>query len=108
MAHTGDAAGTHDGRDMTAFSRLMELEREAVQIHLNQPLFVPGLLQTSGYATQMISRIARREPDDPEVIERVRVRGQRAETFQKRLQGAAPPQLWVVMDEAVLPPDRGR
>jgi hypothetical protein len=80
----------------------MKLEQEATQIFLNQPLFVPGLLQVAGYAAEMISRIAGLKPGDPELTNRVNVRMQRADAFEKRLQGTTPPHLWAAIDEAVL------
>jgi hypothetical protein len=92
----------YDARGPGAFDQLVKLEQEAVQIFLNQPLFVPGLLQVAGYAAEMIGRIARLESGDPELTERVNLRMQRAEAFEKRLKSASPPRLWAAIDEGVL------
>jgi hypothetical protein len=103
MADTRDAAGTHDVRDPAAFGQLMQLEREATHIFLNQPLFLPGLLQVASYASAMIGKITGLDSSDPEELrERVRVRMQRAEGLQKRLQSDAPPHVWAAIDEGVV------
>jgi Domain of unknown function (DUF5753) len=102
MVSTGDSVEMYDVRGPSAFDQLMKLEQEATQIFLNQPLFVPGLLQVAGYAAEMISRIAGLKPGDPELTNRVNVRMQRADAFEKRLQGTTPPHLWAAIDEAVL------
>ncbi|MDG6100939.1 DUF5753 domain-containing protein [Dactylosporangium aurantiacum] len=102
MADTADATRPHDVRDPAAFLQLMQLEREAVRIFLNQPLFVPGLLQVPGYAKEMIGRVAGLEPDSVELAERVEVRAGRVEAFHQRLQGPNPPEIWVAIDEGVV------
>lgn len=102
MGFTGDMTRTRDVRDPSAFTQLLELERQATRIYLNQPLFVPGLLQVPGYATQMISRVAGLEAGDPQLQERVKVRTQRAETLLKRLQSDTPPHIWAALDEGVV------
>jgi hypothetical protein len=102
MMSTGNPVQTDGGRNLAPLDQLIKLEQEATRMYLNQPLFVPGLLQVSGYAREMISRIAGLEQDDPALIGRVKVRMQRAEAFAKRLEGTEPPQLWVTIDEAVL------
>ncbi|MEV0134914.1 DUF5753 domain-containing protein [Dactylosporangium sp. NPDC050688] len=102
MADTADATRAHDVRDPAPFAQLMQLEREAARIFLNQPLFVPGLLQVPGYAKEMIGRIAGLEPDSAELAERVKIRAGRAEAFHQRLQGPTPPQIWAAIDEGVI------
>ncbi len=99
---SGNPAAKDDVRGPAAFDLLMTVEQEAAQIFLNQPSFLPGLLQVPGYAAEMIGRIAGLAPGDPQLTQRVNVRMQRAEAFAKRQQGGAPPQLWAVIDEAVL------
>jgi hypothetical protein len=102
MVKTGDPVTMSDLRGPEAFDQLMKLERRSTRIFLNQPLFVPGLLQVAGYAAAIIGSIVGLEPGDPELADRVNVRMQRGEAFAKRLQGAEPPQLWAAIDEAVL------
>ncbi|WP_327006917.1 DUF5753 domain-containing protein [Dactylosporangium sp. NBC_01737] len=102
MTYTGNATGAHDVRDWGAFTRLLELEPKATQIFLNQPLFLPGLLQVPGYAAEMIGHILGLKPGSPELAERVQVRTERGEAFQKRLRSSSPPHLWAAIDEAVV------
>lgn len=102
MVSTGDPVKMCDVRGPGAFDQLMRLEQQATHMFLNQPLFVPGLLQVAGYAEEMIGSIAGLKPGDAELAERVSVRMRRAETFEKRLQSASPPHLSVAIDEAVL------
>jgi hypothetical protein len=102
MVSTGNPVKVDDVRGPRAFDLLMEWEQQATQIFLNQPLFVPGLLQVAGYAAGMISGVAGLKPGDRELSQRVTVRMQRAAAFEKRLQSAAPPHVWAAIDEAVL------
>lgn len=102
MVTTGASVEMRDLRGPGAFDQLMKLELESAEIYLNQPLFLPGLLQTTDYAAGMIGAIAGLRPGDPELASRVQVRMQRAESFWKRLNEPQPPQLWVPIDEAVL------
>jgi hypothetical protein len=102
MMSTGNPVQADGGRYLAPLNQLIKLEQEATRMYLNQPLFVPGLLQVPGYAREMISRTTGLEPGDPALTERVKVRTQRAENFAKRLEGTDPPQLWAVIDEAVL------
>jgi len=102
MVSTGNPVKMDDVRGPRAFELLKQWEQQATRIFLNQPLFVPGLLQVAGYAAGMIGGIAGLKPGDRELSERVNVRMQRAAAFEKRLQSTAPPQLWAVIDEAVL------
>jgi hypothetical protein len=102
MVSTGNPVKMEDVRGPRAFDLLMEWEQQATRIFLNQPLFVPGLLQVAGYAAGIIGGIAGLKPSDRELSERVNVRMRRAAAFEKRLQSAAPPQLWAVIDEGVL------
>ncbi|MEU4154873.1 DUF5753 domain-containing protein [Actinoplanes sp. NPDC026670] len=98
----GDSAKAHDTRGPEAFSQLIELEREAAQIFLNQPLHLPGLLQSRDYAAEILGGITGLPKDDPELTERVNVRMRRAATFAERLDGPNPPRLVAVIDESVI------
>src|SRR4051812_47475895 len=89
-------------RGLGAFERFVEVEPEAVRLYLNHPTYLPGLLQVQSYAEEIIGRIAGLRPGDAELVERVNLRMQRAQAFRKRLEGPEPPQLWAVIDEAVL------
>lgn len=91
-----------DVRNSAAFRRLRETELVARAMFLNQPLFLPGILQEPEYAQAMISGISGLPADDPEVIERVQVRRDRHAAFLKRLDEPEPPQVRVVLDESVL------
>jgi len=101
MVRTGEQMRV-DERGPGAFDQLVELEQESVRIFLNQPLFVPGLFQVPGYATEMIGRIRGLKSGDSELEDRVKARMQRAEAFHQRLRGNEPPQVWAAIDEAVL------
>ncbi|GAA2561520.1 hypothetical protein GCM10010435_36620 [Winogradskya consettensis] len=80
-----------------AFVQLLELEREATHILQNQPLFLPGLLQTEEYAAAMLGAFG-----DSFVHDKVALRMRRAAGFRERLDGEQPPGLTVVVDESVL------
>src|SRR6266540_3352438 len=73
------------------------LEAAVDRIRAYEALVVPGLLQTEGYAQAMI-HAARPDISPGEVDKRVRVRMSR----QSLLSQDDPPDLWVVLDEAVL------
>ncbi|WP_067497533.1 DUF5753 domain-containing protein [Actinoplanes sp. TFC3] len=85
-----------------AYARLVELEREAASIQQNQPLYVPGLLQTEQYATALVAGVLGLPSQAPGVAQRVQLRRQRSEAFLQRLEGANPPALTSVIDESVL------
>lgn len=89
-------------RGPAAFDELMKREPESVQISLNQPLFVPGLFQVEGYATEMIGRLGALKPGDQELVDRVNTRMRRAAGLARRLRGDTPPSVTVVVDEGVL------
>jgi transcriptional regulator with XRE-family HTH domain len=75
----------------------VDLEDAAQLIRTYELQLVPGVLQTEGYARAVISRGLASSP--PEVIEeRVRLRMSRQQLLTR--EGA--PDLWVVIDEAVL------
>lgn len=102
MTRTGDATTSSETRGRGAFDELLEREPGSVQIHLMQVNFVPGLFQVEGYAAEMIGRIRSLEPGDKELTDRVRTRMRRAADLAKRLDGAEPPRVSVVLDEGVL------
>lgn len=72
----------------------VEFEAEATHIHTWQPLVIPGLLQTPGYA-RAIQRGWLMKDDEEEVEWLVRLRMER----QKILTSDDPPKLWAVIDE---------
>lgn len=84
------------------YPRFVDQESRATQIGVCQPLVVPGILQTPAYARAATAAITGREPEDPAVLARVEVRVGRQYDLLDRMSGADPPQLTVVLDEAVL------
>jgi hypothetical protein len=79
------------------FRTFVGLEEAASLIRGYEPHWVPGLLQTEDYARASV-RTGFPDAPDAEVDQRVRLRLAR----QKILDRPDPPQLWVVIDEAVL------
>jgi transcriptional regulator with XRE-family HTH domain len=73
------------------------LEGDASSVSTYHTSLVPGLLQTSAYATAVI-RSTWPELADTEVDRRVALRMSRQERFDR----PDPPQLWAVLDEAAL------
>ncbi|WP_061289667.1 helix-turn-helix domain-containing protein [Herbidospora cretacea] len=89
----------HPLRDVVPswFEGCLGLEPDAELIRTYEIQFVPGLLQTPGYARAVVSHAHRAQ--DPELAERrVELRMRR----QRILVGAAPVKLWAVVDEAAL------
>jgi hypothetical protein len=79
------------------FQSYLGLEAAATMIRSYEVQFVPGLLQTEDYARAVV--LLGRATGGPEVVERrVRLRMDR----QRVLARARGPQLWAVLDEAVL------
>jgi hypothetical protein len=100
---SGNPVAQDDVRGPAAFEQSLKVEQEATRSFLNQPMFLPGVLQVAGYAAAMIGGILGLPPGDARLAELTRLRMQRAEAFTKRLQsGATAPHLWAVIDEAVL------
>ncbi|MGH3647187.1 MAG: helix-turn-helix domain-containing protein [Micromonosporaceae bacterium] len=86
------------GRVPNSFGTFLGLESSATSIRIFEPLMVHGLLQTEDYATALQSTIA--PGSTAEQVERqVKIRMARQERV---LHGDEPPELWVVLDEAVL------
>ncbi|MFI5758676.1 Scr1 family TA system antitoxin-like transcriptional regulator [Streptomyces sp. NPDC051569] len=75
----------------------MDAEARAVEIWAYMGHAVHGLLQTPDYARAML-RVGRSLKTQEQLEERVSARLAR----QERLRSCTPPQLWVVLDEAVL------
>jgi transcriptional regulator with XRE-family HTH domain len=73
------------------------LEESASRIQTYEVQFVPGLLQTEGYARALIAQGRPEDPED-EVVRRVAMRMRR----KKLLTEPDAPRLWAVIDEAVL------
>lgn len=81
------------------FSVHLELESTARTIRSFADQFVPGLVQTRDYARAVLS--ARSVSSTPEQIERqVEVRMRRQRILDRS--GSPPPQMWVILDEAVV------
>ncbi len=73
------------------------LEAEAATLHTYESMFVPGLLQTEDYARAVV-RAWQARPD-PEALERaVTARMARQEILSR----TDPPEIWAVLDEAVI------
>ncbi|TKK84501.1 helix-turn-helix domain-containing protein [Herbidospora galbida] len=79
------------------FEACLGLEQDAALIRTYEIQFVPGLLQTPGYARAVVSH-AHRVYDEDQVGKRVELRMRR----QRILVGASPVKLWAVVDEAAL------
>jgi hypothetical protein len=79
------------------FRTFVGLEEAASLIRGYEPHWIPGLLQTEDYARASV-KIGFPDAPDAEVERRVTLRLAR----QKILDRPEPPQLWVVIDEAVL------
>ena len=86
------------------FERVLELEQTATRLTHLQPKYVPGVLQTREYATEVTAALTGRPADDPDVQERVELRTTRAAALRERLRSAEPPALDIVLDRAALIP----
>jgi transcriptional regulator with XRE-family HTH domain len=79
------------------FSAFVSLESESHVIRAYEPHYVPGLLQTEGYARAVL-RAGMPQVSEEEIRRQVALRMER----QAVLERDDPPMLWVVMDETVL------
>ncbi|AEV85772.1 DNA-binding protein [Actinoplanes sp. SE50] len=79
------------------FSTFLGLESAATKIRIFEPLMVHGLLQTEAYA-HALTEASNPSMPDTEVDRQVRIRLER----QDRVFLEEPPEIWVVLDEAVL------
>jgi uncharacterized protein DUF5753 len=85
-----------DGGVPSWFTGWLEAERRATALCWWEPLVVPGLLQTVGYAQTILG--AGPDTMDDELEQMVGARMER----QAILDRPRPPVLWIVLDEAVL------
>ena len=83
-------------RDLPWFRPWAELEQDATSIRSYQPLLVPGLLQTEGYARAVLGTGGLLPPSEVDLIVASRLERQAV------LGRDAPPQLVTVIDEVVL------
>ncbi len=79
------------------FSAFVSLEAEAEQIRAYEPHYVPGLLQTEGYARAVLRAGMPQTPDE-EIDRLVALRVARQELLERK----EPPLYWAVLDETVL------
>ncbi|MQA85621.1 MAG: helix-turn-helix domain-containing protein [Streptosporangiales bacterium] len=79
------------------FETYVGLEAEASRIHVYESELVPGLLQTEQYA-RALHEVSLVEQPEEEIEKRVKVRM----TRQDRLTAPDAPQLWAIVNEAVL------
>ncbi|WP_433333257.1 helix-turn-helix domain-containing protein [Spirillospora sp. CA-294931] len=79
------------------FQTYVGLEESAALIRTYEVQFVPGLLQSEGYA-RAVFRLGNAAAPEHEIDQRVELRLQR----QERLTGPDAPRLWAVLDEAAL------
>ena len=79
------------------FERYLGLESAATAVRTFEMQFVPGLLQTEGYA-RAVTRLGFQTATAEEVERRVGLRLTRQDVLARE----RPPRLWAVMDEAVL------
>ncbi|WP_046469136.1 helix-turn-helix domain-containing protein [Allosalinactinospora lopnorensis] len=79
------------------FETYLGLEQAARVIRNYEAQFIPGLLQTEGYA-RAITGFSRRRLAIPQIERCVELRMRR----QRILRGARPPHLWAVIDEGAL------
>ena len=86
-----------DGAIPRWFEDWLNAEREAASLRIWQPLIVPGLLQTADYA-RALCRAGTLSTGDEEVEQQVAARLARQRIFDR----PDPPNLWIVLDEAVL------
>ena len=87
----------HEYFDVPFVPAYVGLEVAAVSVRIYEPLVVPGLLQTVGYARVVLRSVFPKLPAD-ELERRVELRMAR----QSLLTQDDPMALWVVLDEAVL------
>ncbi|GAA3087775.1 helix-turn-helix domain-containing protein [Streptosporangium carneum] len=80
----------------TWYRSWLEIEREADTLRTWQPLIVPGLLQTEGYARAVLTSEPGTTPE--QIEEHTTARMER----QNILRRTTPPMMWVLLDESVL------
>jgi hypothetical protein len=87
-----------DGPHPQWFRDWLDAEREASSLRWWEPMLVPGLLQTDDYARALFRAWQSAGTTDEEIEELVSARIERQDILDR----ATPPELWVVLDEAVL------
>jgi transcriptional regulator with XRE-family HTH domain len=89
----------HDYSDVLPswFEAYVGLEEVAIQVRTYQVQFVPGLLQSEDYA-RAVTLLGHDASNPREIERRVRLRMARQLVLEK----AEPPNIWAVLDEAVL------
>jgi transcriptional regulator with XRE-family HTH domain len=100
LARRANAPGWwHDYSDVLPswFEAYVGLEEVATQIRAYQVQFVPGLLQTPDYA-RAVTLLGHGGAPDKEIDQRVALRMARQAVLTKE----QPPNVWVVLDEAIL------
>jgi transcriptional regulator with XRE-family HTH domain len=80
------------------FRDWVEAEREATSLRWWEPMLIPGLLQTADYARALFPAWQSASTTEEELEELVSARIER----QGILDRPKPPELWIVLDEAVL------
>jgi transcriptional regulator with XRE-family HTH domain len=80
------------------FTEWLEAERRATSLRWWEPMLIPGLLQTADYARTLFRASQSASTTEDEIDELVSARIER----QGILDHPRPPELWVVLDEAVL------
>jgi transcriptional regulator with XRE-family HTH domain len=86
-----------DGPIPRWFEDWLMAEREAVSLRIWQPLIIPGLLQTADYARALLLAV-QSDTSDETIDQLVAARLARQRIFDR----PDPPNLWIVLDEAVL------
>jgi transcriptional regulator with XRE-family HTH domain len=86
-----------DGGYPSWFAEWVEVERRATSLCSWEPLLIPGLAQTAGYAKALFEAWRSAGSDD-ELEQLVRGRMERQSIFER----PEPPALWVIVDEGVL------
>jgi transcriptional regulator with XRE-family HTH domain len=97
LAREARQKGWWDRYEDPVASHLAGLEAEASSLHFYQGLVVPGLLQTAAYTKAMITAL-RPDLDQKGIEQRVELRIARQAVFDLD----SPPELWAIIDEAVL------
>jgi transcriptional regulator with XRE-family HTH domain len=87
-----------DGAIPRWFEDWLKTEREATTLRIWQPLIVPGLLQTADFARALFLAGGQLDTSDEALDQLVAARLARQRIFDR----PDPPNLWIVLDEAVL------
>lgn len=93
----------YEGELPEEYQTYISFEAEAGSVRNNEPLFVPGLLQTEEYARALVAGVLPHVSGE-EVERRVQARLRRQSAITTR---SEPLKLWAILDEAVLRRDVG-